>query len=136
MRILDQTGRALEAVDGALGALVQDRLLIAHHDAIPGTAGIGHEEVVRVYPNGGRDTEWVWDKPPTLEAAAWDEYEDILRYIPYTPEELVARKTMLENSAEARLARVEAKYNQLLSALQSSPLLSQLAAAMTAEKEA
>jgi hypothetical protein len=59
-----------------------------HHEAIKAVEEVGHYEVVAEYPNGGKDVEWIVDTPGVEAKEAWDEYEDILRYIPYTETEL------------------------------------------------
>ena len=86
MRILDQQGNELETYDNTKGYLVNDKVLIAHHEEA--VEEQGHFETIAEYPNGGKDVEWVVDKPGVEAAEAWDEYEDICRYIPYTAAEL------------------------------------------------
>lgn len=94
MRFVDINNNTIENPDLSMGYLVSDKIVIAHHEAIPevpGFDGIGHYETVKEYPNGGKDVKLVWDMPP-IEAVpakdAWDEYEDVQRYIEYTKEEL------------------------------------------------
>lgn len=91
MRILNQAGAQLEQVDLEIGYLVPEKILKAHHEAIPATAEVGHVEIVREYPNGGKDAVWVVDAPAIPAQQAWDEYEDVQRYIPYTAEKLAQR---------------------------------------------
>lgn len=70
------------------GRLVQDKLFVAHHPSIPSNNGSFHYVVKKQYPNGGKDLEKVWDIKPTIGKEAYDEYEDIQVYIPYTQKEL------------------------------------------------
>ena len=104
MRILDQNGNELDpgSVDYEKGHLEGDRLFIRHHEAVEAVEEVFHYEYV-VYPNGGRDRDKVIDIPAVEAADAWDEYEDILRYVPYTEEELEERR-----KAEERQARLDA----------------------------
>lgn len=88
MRIFNESGIEIETPDLEKGYLKNDRLLIMHHEAVEAVEEVGHFEVVAEYPNGGRDVEWIIDTPGVEAAAAWDEYEEILRYIPYTEAEL------------------------------------------------
>ena len=93
MRIFnaDKT-QELENPDLALGYLLDDTLFIAHHEAIEAVEEQGHYETVAEYPNGGKDVVWVVDVPAVEAREAYDEYEDIKVYIPYTEEELEVRK--------------------------------------------
>lgn len=88
MRILDAENRELTSPDMALGRLAEEKILVAHHDAVEAVEEQWHYETIAEYPNGGRDVRKVIDVPGVDAMEAWDEYEDILRYIPYTPEEL------------------------------------------------
>jgi hypothetical protein len=88
MKIFDENGIEIESPDLEKGYLKNDRLLVMHHEAVEAVEEVGHFEVVAEYPNGGQDVEWVVDIPGVKAAEAWDEYEEILRYIPYTETEL------------------------------------------------
>lgn len=74
------------------GYLQEDKLFIAHHDAIAPVAEAGHYETIAEYANGGKDVEWVIDMPAIEGREAFDEYEDILVYIPFTTKELAAQE--------------------------------------------
>ena len=88
MRILDETGNEILNPDCSLGYLTEEKLFIAHHDTVEAVEEVSHYEVIAEYPNGGIDVERVIDIPAVKAQDAWDEYEDILRYIRYTEEEL------------------------------------------------
>lgn len=88
MRIFDENGIEIESPNLEKGYLKNDRLLIQHHEAVEAVEEVGHWETVAEYPNGGKDVEWIVDTPGVEAAEAWDEYEEILRYIPYTETEL------------------------------------------------
>lgn len=105
MRILDENNVEITSPDLNLGRLVVDKVFVAHHEAVDGVQEQWHYETIATYPNGGKDVERVIDVPGVAAADAWDEYEDIQRYIPYTPDELKgiedARKTVWDEMAEA-----------------------------------
>lgn len=88
MRILDEAGAELETPDLKKGYLTEERLFVAHHEAVEAIAEEGHWETIAQYRNGGKDVEWVVDVTGVEAAEAWDEYEDIYRYIEYTEAEL------------------------------------------------
>lgn len=90
MRIFDTKGIEIESPDTTKGYLVKDSLFIMHHEATEAVAEQGHYETIKEYPNGGKDVEWVVDVPAVEAKEAWDEYEDILRYKPYSEKELAA----------------------------------------------
>ena len=119
MRLLDVTNVELESPDYELGTVKVDRLFIQHHEAVEAVAEAGHFEVIAAYPNGGKDVKWVIDVAAVEAADAWDEYEDIYRYIPYTAEELAERQRLAEeayrNSPEYRIKELEAALELLLS---------------------
>lgn len=88
MRILDSNNKEITSPDLNLGHLVQESVFVKHHDSVSAVAEQGHYKTIREYPNGGKDVEWVVDIPGVEGKDAWDEYEDIYRYTPYTAEEL------------------------------------------------
>ncbi len=116
MRILDENGVEIQSADYDKGYLKEDRILAARHDAVEAVEEQGHYETTAEYPNGGRDVEWVVDVPGIEAREAWDEYEDILRYIPYTAEELaeIERQKAIP-TAEERIAELEEALALLLS---------------------
>ena len=90
MRILDLNGMELENPDLSLGYLTEEEILISHHEAVEAVAEQWHYETAAVYENGGRDVKKVIDIPGVEARDAWDEYETVQRYVPYTEEELAA----------------------------------------------
>lgn len=111
MRILDENGLELPYPDLELGHLEEEKLLIAHHDRVEAVPEQWHYETVAEYPNGGKDVERVIDVPGIPEQDAWDEYEDILRYVPYTPEELEKRN---EPTLEDRVDVLETTSDEII----------------------
>lgn len=92
MKIFDKHGTQMESPDMAKGYLTQDSLFVMHHEAAEAVKEVGHYETVREYPNGGKEVKWVVDVPGVEGREAWDEYEDILRYVEFTEAELAQRR--------------------------------------------
>ena len=90
MRILDENNVEITAPDLTLGHLVEEEVFVAHHPAVEEVQEQWHYETVCEYLNGGRDVVKVVDVPGVEAKDAWDEYETIKRYVPYTQEELAA----------------------------------------------
>lgn len=105
-RILDARGNELklEDLDLNAGKLV-DETITVHHDAVEGVEEVSHVEVLKEYyetgPDGtpvldedghkivfGKDVKTIIDVPGVEAKPAYDEQEEIQRYIPYTAEEL------------------------------------------------
>lgn len=118
MRILDENGIEIESPDLEKGYLKEESLFIMHHEAVEAVEEVWHYETVAEYPNGGKDVAKVIDVQGVEAQEAWDEYEDILRYILYTEEELAerekAREEAYKKSAEYRVSELEAMMNALL----------------------
>lgn len=92
MRIFDQNNNLLETVDESKGYLKRDSLFLRHHEAVEAVAPKGHYATVKEYPNGGKDVVWVVDVPGVAAKEAWDEYEDILRFIPFSAAQMAQRR--------------------------------------------
>ena len=90
MRILDENNVEITSPDLSLGHLVEEEVFVAHHPAVEAVREQWHYETVYEYLNGGKDVVKVIDVPGVEAKDAWDEYETILRYVPYTEEELAA----------------------------------------------
>lgn len=90
MRILDENNVEIISPDLSLGHLVEEEVFVAHHPAVEEVPEQWHYETIQEYPSGGRDVVKVIDVPGVEAKAAWDEYETIRRYVPYTEEELAA----------------------------------------------
>lgn len=77
------------------GFLQQDKLFVAHHPQVDEVKEVSHAVVVAEYPNGGKEIETVIDVPYQPHQDAYDEYEDILVYSPFT-EEMTKEKRVSE----------------------------------------
>lgn len=125
-RILDTHGNELklEDIDLNAGKLV-DETITVHHDAVEGVEEVSHVEVLKEYyetgPDGtpvldedghkivfGKDVKTIIDVPGVEAKDAWDEQEEIQRYIPYTAEELdKIAKENADAQASAAVAAAE-----------------------------
>lgn len=92
MRMIDENGREISAHDPARGYLVEAQILVCHHEAVEAVEEVGHYEVAAEYPNGGKDLAWVVDVPGVEAREAWDEFEDVLQFVPFTDQEIRARR--------------------------------------------
>lgn len=101
MRILDENGNVITDVDYDKGYLKPDTI-VTHHDAVEGSAGKSHIEVLHEYPNGGKDVITVWDEEPIKAKEAYDETENIERYVLYTDDELKEREVQKKADEEAQ----------------------------------
>lgn len=70
------------------GYLKEDKRFVAHHAAREAQEERWHYEVLAEYENGGQDLRRVVDAEFQPPQAAYDEYEEIFVYVPYTAEEL------------------------------------------------
>ena len=113
MRILDENNveRNESELDLNLGFLKPESIISIHHETVEEVKEVGHYEVIAEYPNGGRDVAWIIDVPGTEAKEAWDEYEDIQRYVLYTEEELAARDA--EKKAKEEDALLEVQLRQI-----------------------
>lgn len=125
-RILDAQGNELklEDIDLNAGKLV-DETITVHHDAVEGVEEVSHVEVLKEYyetgPDGepvldedgnkivfGKDVKTIIDVPGVEAKPAYDEQEEIQRYIPYTAEELdKIAKEKTDDQASAAVADAE-----------------------------
>lgn len=131
MRVFNQDKTIeLKEYDLNRGFLLDDEIEIAHeaeiihHEAIAHVEEQGHYEVIKEYPNGGKDVEWVVDVPYVEGNEAYDEevkpaytsLEQIKIYIPYSEsywkekredEERLKRAEEEKREEEERLLQVQ-----------------------------
>lgn len=115
MKIIDEKGNEVTSFDPSLGRLASDRVLIAHHPAVEAVGEVWHYETVKEYPNGGKDVEKVIDTPGIEAAEAWDEYEDVMRFIAYTPEELAEMEANRKPTTAEQITELREALDLLLS---------------------
>ena len=122
MKIIDKNNIEIETPNLEIGYLKPDRFFIQHHEAIEAVEEQGHYEVIAVYPNGGKDVEWVVDVPGVEAQEAWDEYEDVLRYVLYNAEELAAIKAeRAKPTLEQRMAVLEKLVEKIAAMVSAEP---------------
>lgn len=105
MRIFDINNIELTNPDLSRGYLKEDRIFVKHHEAVEPVEEQWHYEVIAEYPNGGKDIKKVIDVAGVKAQEAWDEYEDIYRYVEYTEDELTEESSVLTISQ--RLDKIE-----------------------------
>ena len=110
MRILDENNNEVTNVDLEKGYLRTETVVTNHHDAVEAKPGRSHIEVVKEYSNGGKDVITVWDEKPTEAKPAYDETEEIQRYIPYSSDEL-AKIAKEKEEAENKETKLNSLYN-------------------------
>ena len=114
MRILDENNVEIQSPDLSIGRLVEEQLFVAHHPAVEAVSEQWHYETTAVYHNGGKDVAKVVDVPGVEAKDAWDEYETVQRYIPYTDEELDAQNaTSPQDDMDAMLVDHELRLTML-----------------------
>lgn len=114
-KIIDRNGEELNGnnLDLTKGYLRRERIFVKHHEATNAVEEKGHWETVATYPNGGKDVEWVVDEPRVEAKEAWDEYEEIHRFI-QCDDPLQCRVEQLEQTVE-RLLNIMAEYGMEVS---------------------
>lgn len=107
MRIFDVNNVEIKNPDLSRGYLREDRIFARHHEAVEPVEEQWHYEIVAEYPNGGKDIRKVIDVVGVKAQEAWDEYEDIWRYIEYNENGIEANESTLSE----RLDKIEAILN-------------------------
>lgn len=80
-----------EEIDLEKGYLQGDKLFVAHHEAVEEKEAVYEDKIV-TEENGGISVYKELISPAVEAKEEYDEYEDIQIYVPYTVEELEARK--------------------------------------------
>lgn len=78
----------LTSYDLEKGYLKEEKRFVTHHNAVAAVAEVSHYETIKEYPNGGKEVKKVVDVPAVEAREAYDEYEAIYVYVPYTEKEL------------------------------------------------
>jgi hypothetical protein len=104
MRIFDINNTELTNPDLSCGYLINDKIFIKHHEAIEPIKEKWHYEVIKEYINGGKDVKKVVDVAGVEAKDAWDEYEDIYRYIEYIKEDPIDNQ---QSNINLRLDKIE-----------------------------
>lgn len=139
MRILDENDQEVVDPDLDLGHLEPDKLFIAHHEEIPEklpVKKIDYDNPYYVGSNGGKLVNTIEVSPYQPYEPAWDEYEDILRYILYTEEELAEIEAQKKAEEEAQKeaeeqAKKEAQEAEVNAEIQNQMLIAARFSVMT-----
>ena len=85
----------IENLDLTKGYLKEDKLFIKKHKAVLEQQEVKEEYVITEYPNGGKDIGYKIIKPYIAPKEAYDEYEDIQIFVPYTEKELAEKEILV-----------------------------------------
>lgn len=109
MKIVDVNNIELTNPDLSLGYLIDDKIFIKHHKATEKVDEKWHYDVIKEYPNGGKDVKKVVDVVGIEAKKAWDEYENVQRYIKFTDEELdnIRKEKQEKLTTSQRLDKLE-----------------------------
>ena len=81
------------------GYLAPDKLFVQHHEAVEAKEAVYDRVLIKEYPSGGKEYKTIIVSPATEAKEAWDEYEDIQVYIPYTESVLYLQYENAVNAA-------------------------------------
>lgn len=120
------------------GFLKTDKILKVHHEAVPAIPAVTvaskievilknggkiievdgvYYEVVKEFPNGGMTVEEIEETPGVPKQEAYDEYEEIFVFVPYTEEELEKQNPDKYENRVVELLREKYSLNQELAIL-------------------
>lgn len=88
MRILDEKDNEIQTCDLDKGYTTEEEINTTFHEAQEEMEEKSHYEVIKEYPNGGKDLKKVIDQEYVPAHEAYYDKETILRYHPYSKEEL------------------------------------------------
>lgn len=113
MKVYDITKtKELIDYDLNLGHLEMDTIT-RHLDEVQEVEEKSHVEVLKEYPNGGKDVITIVDEPYIPYQPARDEIESVLIYVPYTAEELEKKeKEVRMNEIQSRLDKLSQDFIQ------------------------
>ena len=108
----EQKTEELFDVDLENGTLLDDLLQIGMTEGISEVDEVGHYEVVKEYPNGGKDVEWVVTIPRVEELPSQPIFEEIFIYKPYV-RSVISEEEKEENKFHAKMTALEQRLNEL-----------------------
>ena len=135
MRYESESGEPLEEadIDLNLGCVREERRLVAHHEATPEVPEQSHWEEIAVDGSGFSASSKVIDVPYQPAREAWDEYETVGVYHPYTDEELEAQAAERAEADRAEAVSEQAPLAvMMLVNAQASAMSDEAAASMPA----
>jgi len=135
MRYESESGEPLEEadIDLNLGCVREERRLVEHHEATPEVPEQSHWEEIAVDGSGFSASSKVIDVPYQPAREAWDEYETVGVYHPYTDEELEAQAAERAEADRAEAVSEQAPLAvMMLVNAQASAMSDEAAASMPA----
>lgn len=114
MRILDTNNNELETYDDTLGYLVPEVIIVAHHEAVAEVPEVVELETIwqDKKNKSNKLVKKVVKQKHVPAVEAYDETEDIMRYIAYTTEEIAQRQAEAE-AAEAAAQQQAARQAEI-----------------------
>lgn len=110
-----EKNKILDNPDLEKGYLIDDKIIIGHQLAQNEVEEKYHYEVVKEYPNGGKDVEKIIDVHYSPAIPEQDIYEDIKVYIPFTTKELNnIEYNKLKNWFDSEYTYKEQKFRRLI----------------------
>lgn len=111
----------LQSPDLSRGKLESARRVTVHHDAVPASVrrAVMADTITADCPDGLRQ------EITTPAQDAWDEYEDVQRYVPYTDAELAEMATKAEAEKAAADAAEKLNAQVTYTAMMTDTLLAQ-----------
>lgn len=106
MEIYNSNMELIENPDLTKGRL-ERKTRTEHHPAVESVEEQWHYEVVKEYPNGGKDVQRVVDVPGVVGCEPWDEEIPYMLYREYTQEELDEIEANKKPSDAERIAALE-----------------------------
>lgn len=106
MGIYNENMELIQNPDLTKGRLIE-KTRTEHHPAVEAVEEVWHYEVIKEYPNGGKDVQRVVDVAGVEASPAWDEEITYYIYHEYTAEELAEMEANNHPSAEERIAALE-----------------------------
>lgn len=134
----EEKTEVLETYDLTKGFLRTDKILKVHHESVPAAPAVAvaskievilknggkiievdgvYYEVVKEFPNGGMTVEEIEETPGVPKQEAYDEYEEIFVFVPYTEEELEKQNPDKYENRVVELLREKYSLNQELAIL-------------------
>lgn len=134
----EEKTEVLETYDLTKGFLRTDKILKVHHESVPAAPAVAvaskieailtnggkvieidgvYYEVVKEFQNGGMTVEEIEETPGVPKQEAYDEYEEIFVFVPYTEEELEKQNPDKYENRVVELLREKYSLNQELAIL-------------------
>ena len=112
MRTVTIDGQEVQNPNTDLGYLEAGKLLVEHHEAVEHQDAEYEETLQEEYDNGGKLYVRTLVSPEVPAQDAWDEYENVMFYIPYTEEELAEIEAKKQAAIEAQQQKEQERLEQ------------------------